>query len=259
MVRGLRKVKHNEGVPRTAPPPKTSAQGEGKGAPPLGSGGPQTRKKKILLRCIVGASIVVGASWVVFTIKPTWWAQLKGHLPFHSAPCDYDGDGDTDIAVWRPSNGRWYIQGQSSALWGVSGDCPVPGDYDGDGTTEIGVWRPSNGKWYIQGYLSVPYGLSGDIPVPGDYDGDGDTDIAVWRPSSLTWYIQGQSSVAYGLSGDIPVPGDYDGDGDTDIAVWRPSSLTWYIQDLSSPQWGASGDIPLAQNIWIWKRTGLIP
>ena len=80
-------------------------------------------------------------------------------------PEDYDGDGDSGIAVWRPSNGKWYIQGQSAVAWGVSTDIPVPGDYDGDGTTEIAVWRPSNGKWYIQGMSAVAWGVSTDWPL----------------------------------------------------------------------------------------------
>ena len=62
---------------------------------------------------------------------------------------DFDGDHDTDISVFRPSNGRWYMMGQSSVSWAISGDLPVPGDYNGDGTTDIAVYRPSNGKWYV--------------------------------------------------------------------------------------------------------------
>jgi hypothetical protein len=40
---------------------------------------------------------------------------------------DYDGDGTSDISQYRPSNGVWYVSGQSDTPWGVTGDIPVPG------------------------------------------------------------------------------------------------------------------------------------
>jgi hypothetical protein len=32
---------------------------------------------------------------------------------------------------------------------GLSTDVPVPGDYNGDGTTDIAVYRRSTGSWYV--------------------------------------------------------------------------------------------------------------
>ena len=160
-------------------------------------------------------------------------------------PGDYDGDGKTDVAVFRPSEGLWYVKGGSTIGWGIAGDVPVPADYDGDGKTDIAVFRPSEGRWYIRGGATVDWGLPGDIAVPGDYDGDGTTDIAVFRPSEGRWYVHGGATIGWGVSGDIPVVGDYDGDGKTDVAVFRPSEGIWYVHGGATIGWGVSGDVPV--------------
>jgi len=94
-------------------------------------------------------------------------------------PGDYDGDGKTDLAVFRPSSGVWFLNRSSSNFttfvtfqWGLGGDVPVPGEYDGDGKTDVAVWRPSNGVWYLLRSSSnfttstvVQWGLPGDVPI----------------------------------------------------------------------------------------------
>ena len=108
-------------------------------------------------------------------------------------------------------------------------------DFDGDGRSDISVFRPSEGNWYANqsraGFLGLHFGQSGDQPVPADYDGDGKADIAVFRGG--TWYrlLSGNGTfdgVNFGLAGDRPVPGDFDGDGKADVAVFRPSDGNWY-------------------------------
>ena len=117
----------------------------------------------------------------------------------HGAWLDYDGDGKTDFALFRPSESRWHVLESSTGAeallqFGTIGDIPVPGDYDGDGITDHAVFRPSNGSWYVLlssngAFVTELLWAPGDIPAPGDFDGDGKTDFAAFRPSDGSWHI----------------------------------------------------------------------
>ncbi|MEO6502092.1 MAG: glycoside hydrolase family 3 N-terminal domain-containing protein [Jatrophihabitantaceae bacterium] len=118
---------------------------------------------------------------------------------------DYNGDGRSDLAVWRPSTGVWWVHGVVTAQWGKPGDVPVPADYNGDGRSDLAVWRPSTGAWWVRGIETVQWGKPGDVPVPADYNGDGRSDLAVWRPSTGVWWAHGVITAQWGKPGDIPV------------------------------------------------------
>jgi hypothetical protein len=133
---------------------------------------------------------------------------------------DFDGDGTTDLAVFRPASGTWFILNSGSSTFngtqfGQNGDIPVDGDFDGDSRSDIALFRPSTGQWFISRssdgqFQATTFGTNGDKPVPGDYDKDGNTDIAVWRPSTGQYFILRSTNsqlqvTPFGSNGDIPI------------------------------------------------------
>jgi Fungalysin metallopeptidase (M36)/FG-GAP-like repeat/Fungalysin/Thermolysin Propeptide Motif len=176
---------------------------------------------------------------------------------------DFDGDGKTDVSVFRPSEGIWYLNrstaGFGTAVWGLATDILVPADYNGDNKTDFAVFRsiPAQNQTYFYilnsndfTFRGAAWGSPGDIPVVGDYDGDDKDDVAIWRPTTGDYFILQNQSVRhyrYGLNGDTPVVGDFDGDGKNDFAVFRSSNNFWYLNRSTNGvdtaiAWGMSGD-----------------
>jgi hypothetical protein len=174
---------------------------------------------------------------------------------------DFDGDGKTDISIFRPSVGEWWYlrssdDGNYAAQFGNSSDKLTPADFTGDGKTDIALFRPTSGEWFVLrsedgSFYSYPFGTNGDIPVTGDFDADGKADSGVFRPSTATWFIRKSSDGTaiiqqFGQVGDIPVVADYDGDGKVDIAIYRVSNGEWWINrstaGLIAFQFGNSTD-----------------
>jgi hypothetical protein len=190
-------------------------------------------------------------------------APIAGVAIARNKVADFDGDGKTDLSVFRPDTGVWFVLTSSNGGYtvtgfGLSSDILAPGDYDGDGKTDQAVFRPSDGTWHLLTkagfYSSRQFGAPGDIPAPGDFNGDGKTDPAVFRPSEGVWYIANSDSqgtysfIGFGTAGDKPAPADYDGDGKTDIAVYRATNgvQEWWIArstaGLVATTFGVAGD-----------------
>ncbi len=184
--------------------------------------------------------------------------------PFNHPIADFDGDGRSDISVFRPGEGNWYLNTSSNGFsvlnWGISSDVLAPGDFDGDGRTDVAVFRPdpdpNQADFYILNstgftYTGYSWGEPNDISVVQDFDGDGRTDVSIYRPSETRFYVLNSSGNSAFISRPMPagVPSafDYDGDSLADLATF--SNGQWFISKSSTNHtsgetvsWGVSDD-----------------
>lgn len=182
-------------------------------------------------------------------------------------PFDFDGDGRSDISVYRPSDQYWYINNSLdnsffAYRWGLSTDKPVAGDYDGDGKTDIAQYRDT--RWYILRssnwtFEERVFGVATDVPFTYDVDSNGVLDMILRRTVTpqVTWSIYrgdtGQQ-VQHGgvpgeLPGDVPIVGNFHGDRQPEFGYFRNGA--WRVQSrisddtITNFQWGMAGDIPV--------------
>jgi hypothetical protein len=176
--------------------------------------------------------------------------EIRGQIKIQTTPYDNDGDGRTDIRVYRPSAfttfGIFSVNNSIfSNFFGLAGETPTltssgSEDFDGDGRSDIVLISSSNNifNWRIlqtgsNSIRSLVWGINGvDDVVPGDYDGDGRTDVAVYRFENGVWYILQSSNNQLraefwgqaGNTNEFGMAGDFDGDGKNDLTTARGTS-----------------------------------
>ncbi|MFA5788031.1 MAG: M23 family metallopeptidase, partial [Actinomycetota bacterium] len=72
---------------------------------------------------------------------------------------DFNGDGISDYAIYRASEGKWFVKsgpsGDAFISFGVQhggqlDDVPLVGDFNGDGISDYAIYRASEGKWFVK-------------------------------------------------------------------------------------------------------------
>ena len=163
---------------------------------------------------------------------------------------DFNGDGVTEIAVYRPGTGTWYIKGQPSVRWGAPGDIryPVTTTTTGPTTSRCSARRTVTGTSATQ--FVKHWGTAGDVPVPGSYSKLG-LQLAVFRPSNGDWYVQGKATVHWGTQGDLPQPLNYNSSGLTGhrrVPSVQRRLVRRRLRAMRGSHYGTAGDIPVPHN-----------
>lgn len=233
----------------------------------------------------VGVYRPVTGQWIFLTENAI--GALQFSVNFGGQPADlpvtgdWDGDGRTDIGVFR--NGTFHLallkgnggpvilQLQTPFTFGQAGDLPVAGDWNGDGRDDVGVFRPgATGKFLLRQPLQIvplppfiftitfDFGTSGDRPVAGDWDGDGDDTPGVFSSGDQGVFLitntlssNVDASFIFGGPGDMPMAADWVGSGRDGVGLFLTQFQTMILAaDIQSKPgitipFGFPGDIPV--------------
>ena len=221
---------------------------------------------------------------VVFIFAAGFSLSSTAGATDHSVKMDFDGDGKTDLAVYRPGqrnifplqNSYFYILGSQTGQtithqWGRAYDIHSPADYDGDGKTDVAVFRwldnnlsSTESDYYVKntagGNKAIHFSGFGNI-VSRNYFDNQRAEIAVFDYHDISedpvnpcliaaFYIKAEGS-DFPVQKDItdtclparqfitPAIFDYNADGKSDVCVFvqpPPNSNTQADKSKNSRQ-----------------------
>jgi hypothetical protein len=228
----------------------------------------------LFLRATVGVYRPTTGQWLLRTSNssgnPNLTFTFGGQPGDQPVAGDWDGDGRTDLGVFRDGT---FILGvvKTSAIcprcfslttieeldpisFGQAGDRPIAGDWNGDGIDDIGVYRQSNSTFLLrvpETSLVSPchgcppetvtrfttdthqFGTVGDLPVTGDWEGDGKDTVGVFHNGVFlvtSDFSEANGSSTFGFIGDLPVAGDWTGLGRYELGLFHPSTATFSLE-----------------------------
>ncbi len=183
---------------------------------------------------------------------------------------DWDGDGTTDLGVYRRSTRTFYLESRDGGIQTISAaalpaarvETPRAGDWDGDGVDSVALYQPARKslRWMTAnrsgaGWEVIPGGAPGELAVSGKWRCSGRSRLAFFLRDRGIFHFEDPNvaaDVPFGLPGDVPIAGDWDGDGTVTIGVYRPATSTFLLRNALSPgspdavvSFGPPGSIPV--------------
>lgn len=162
-----------------------------------------------------GAWFVALSNGAAFTPASYAWLPSWGASSvFIPLAGDFTGDGKTDVALYDPVHGDWFVavstgSGFTPAAygwlggWGISSPPykPLVGDFNGDGKMDVGLFDPVHGDWFVatstgSGFAASEFGWlpgwgasSTNLAFAGDFTGDSKADVCLYDPVHGDWFV----------------------------------------------------------------------
>ena len=205
--------------------------------------------------------------WRLAGLDSAFYYGIPSDLP---VVCDWDGDGESSIGLYRGESGYLYLRNSNtfgvadtSIFYGIPEDQPVCGDWDGDGVETIGVYRPSTATFYLRNTntlgvadIEIQFGQQGDLPLVGDWQGRGYASVAVYRPATGILYLaDGKQRLGNVIAipraeiaeDDALVVGDWDADGVDTLGYYRPTRGAFRLF-MGHESWSESVEVPFGSS-----------